>query len=395
MAYASPMSSGTPNNVEDTPVQEDDFVDRAKRRSHRKSRFGCNNCKTRRVKCDETRPACNNCKHRRIDCSFGATSSCHASPIITPKPVPSSNDVPPVADDLNVAEIELMYHWTMSTAKTVSAHDTGATYWQTHVTEIGLKHLYVVHLIFAITALHLAECRPARKEGYIRLANRHYEQAVPLVSSELSRLNAQNCDAVFLSVELISLIGWARGPQPGDFLAFGANRMSETLIMFRGIRTTIELLDYDAFTRSFTAQKNTRGRPLTHIVRLAYEQPLDNLRDYIEHASPSGQLDSNMSAMDLLQLCFSNRYNGVDSEYHDVFAWLFQVEDQFLDALQRHDAVPLVMYAHFAVLLKDIECHWYMKGWTTHVLEGIWHVLPDKDRVYLRWSIGTIGWIPP
>ncbi|KAH6972030.1 hypothetical protein BKA56DRAFT_593564, partial [Ilyonectria sp. MPI-CAGE-AT-0026] len=31
------------------------------RRSHRKSRNGCRVCKSRHMKCDETRPACINC----------------------------------------------------------------------------------------------------------------------------------------------------------------------------------------------------------------------------------------------------------------------------------------------------------------------------------------------
>ncbi|KAH6721584.1 hypothetical protein BKA61DRAFT_700273 [Leptodontidium sp. MPI-SDFR-AT-0119] len=43
---------------------------RKSRSSHTKSRTGCVTCKSRRVKCDETRPVCNNCSSRRIECSY-------------------------------------------------------------------------------------------------------------------------------------------------------------------------------------------------------------------------------------------------------------------------------------------------------------------------------------
>lgn len=288
-----------------------------------------------------------------------------------------------------------MYHWTTSTVKTLFAHHAGATFWQTSVTEIGLTHHHVLHLIFAITALHLAHCRPARHDVYAAKANQHYAKALPAVTSELSHLNQHNCDAVLLSVELIAFIGWARGPQPGEFLAFGANERSEWLVMFRGIRATMENLGYDSFTKSHAPQMRARGKLLHHATRPEFEEPLANLRDYIQYASSPSHLASNLCALELLLECYENRYNGIDSEYHIAFAWLFKMEEDFLEAMQRHDAVPLVLYAHFAVLINDMECFWYMKGWTTHVLSGIWGILRDEDKVHLRWPMRIVGWIPP
>ncbi|KAK7547190.1 hypothetical protein IWX46DRAFT_580643 [Phyllosticta citricarpa] len=40
------------------------------RRSHRKSRTGCGNCKTRRIKCDETKPECINCSKHDLRCDY-------------------------------------------------------------------------------------------------------------------------------------------------------------------------------------------------------------------------------------------------------------------------------------------------------------------------------------
>ncbi|EHY59579.1 hypothetical protein HRR83_001146 [Exophiala dermatitidis] len=40
------------------------------RRTHKKSRKGCLQCKQRRVKCDEKTPVCGNCTKRELDCSY-------------------------------------------------------------------------------------------------------------------------------------------------------------------------------------------------------------------------------------------------------------------------------------------------------------------------------------
>ncbi|KAF7891329.1 uncharacterized protein EAF02_001654 [Botrytis sinoallii] len=42
----------------------------ATRRPHKKSRYGCKSCKTRRLKCDETKPTCANCLRHSIQCEY-------------------------------------------------------------------------------------------------------------------------------------------------------------------------------------------------------------------------------------------------------------------------------------------------------------------------------------
>ena len=110
---------------------------------------------------------------------------------------------------------------------------------------------------------------------------------------------------------------------------------------------------YDNFTRSRLPNIRAKGRPLPQVAgSLSYEEPLAELREYIQYASCSpSAMDHSLSAHQLLLECYSNRYGGIDGEYHVVFAWLYRMEEEFLEALQRHEAVPLVLYAHFALLM--------------------------------------------
>ena len=295
-----------------------------------------------------------------------------------------------------MGDAELMYYWTTSTCNTLSAQSAGVTFWRTSVTEVGLSHEYVLHLLLAITALHLAHCRPGRHDEYVALSDHHYNAALTSVTSELSHLTQENCDAVLLSVQIICFITWARGPQPGEYLAFGVNGRSEWLIMFRGVRTTIESLESGAFTRSLSPNLRTKTGPLPELKSPpAYKEPLAELLSYVKSTSIPSQLECNLFSHEVLEECYHSRYNGIDGEYHVVFAWLYRMQEEFLEALQRHDAVPLIVYAHFAVLMNDMEGFWYMRGWTAHVLGGIWSILRDEDRIWIRWPMAAVGWIPP
>jgi hypothetical protein len=99
--------------------------------------------------------------------------------------------------------------------------------------------------------------------------------------------------------------------------------------------------------------------------------------------------------VDILQECYSSRYEGVDSEYHVAFAWLYKMSDDFLDRLQQRQTIPLIIYAHFVVLMHEMERFWYMKGWTHHVMRGIFEALSREETAWIRWPMARVGWIAP
>jgi hypothetical protein len=223
------------------------------------------------------------------------------------------------------------------------------------MTQLGFVHHYILHLIFAFTALHLAYSRPEQRDEYIALADRHYDIALPSITFELGNLNAENCHAVSMGVQLICCICWARGPQPGEYLAFGETGRSEWLIMFRGIRTTREILstEYLRVTVPERPLRFEREPP-------QFEKAITELRDWVQHVSSTeSERDENLENIDLLMVCFRSRYHGRESELLLVFAWLYKSSEQFLLRLQNYDPVPLIVYAYFIVLLGDMERLWY------------------------------------
>jgi hypothetical protein len=299
-------------------------------------------------------------------------------------------------EDSQLSNIELTYHWTTTTSHSLSAWASGAAVWHTLMEEVAFSHRHVLHLMFALTALHLAHCRATRRKEYTATANQHYESALTCVTRAIANINAENCDAILLSVQLICFVSWARGPQPGEYLAFGENGRSEWLVMFRGIRTTLESFGQQNFHKRHGSAAKAKSRPLVSTAEpMGYESQLSELHEHISIASPSSQIEENVRAVNILQECYSNRYGGVDSEYHVAFAWLYKMSDGFLDQLQQCDPLPLIIYAHFVVLMQDMERFWYMKGWTHHVMSGIFGAMDAEHRAWIEWPMAKVGWIAP
>jgi hypothetical protein len=251
----SPPSLTQSNTVSPSGNERVHDAKKITRRSHRKSRAGCGKCKTRRIKCDETKPECNNCKRRHVHCDFtepAASSSLESG----------GNGLSFSLGESPISEIELAYHYTTSTCFSMSAWPIGGTAAQNQMAEVGFKNPYVLHLMFAFTALHLAHCRPHRKEEYIATADRHYERALILVTPQIANLHSDNCDAVLVAVQLICFVSWGRGPQPGEYLAFGRDKRSDWLVMFRGIRTTFSSIGRSRYDRANVPAARGTGRPL-------------------------------------------------------------------------------------------------------------------------------------
>jgi hypothetical protein len=167
--------------------------------------------------------------------------------------------------------------------------------------------------------------------------------------------------------------------------------------MFKGIRTTLDSFGRDQFTKTHAPDIRSRHRPLASLnAPLDYVKQLSDLR---EHASfviiDPFEREDNLQSVGILQGCYSNRYGGVDSEYHVMFAWLYRVSDAFTERLQQRNPTALIVYAHFVVLMHEMERFWYMNGWALHVMSGIFNAIATEHMLWIRWPMVRVGWIAP
>ncbi|KAL1985297.1 hypothetical protein VTN96DRAFT_8096 [Rasamsonia emersonii] len=152
-----------------------------KRRSHRKSRAGCRNCKIRRIKCDETRPRCRNCTNFLVACNYDLRApDLHLSPhrdngdpcvrvsmlsaVLTNKALLNTansslkehypeNFKTRNACPLDMGDLDRLGRWHTRTVFTLGTPDTASIY-QREISRLVSLHPYLMHAVLAMTAMH-------------------------------------------------------------------------------------------------------------------------------------------------------------------------------------------------------------------------------------------------
>ncbi|KAH7382086.1 hypothetical protein BKA64DRAFT_607727 [Cadophora sp. MPI-SDFR-AT-0126] len=199
--------------IDQSPALEDNIY--RPRRSHNKSRSGCQGCKQRRIKCDESKPKCGQCLYRKVKCEFLNTVSQRPASSISSNSAGSSTfrssataqilayleetDIPCLGlKDLVYKQgdgLELIDHFHDTTIPWLASSKLQRIL-QKEGIRLALGAPYLLHSILAISARHLSFLHPEQKK-YEVTATIHYQHALTSYSSQLQlSLDAENVDTV-------------------------------------------------------------------------------------------------------------------------------------------------------------------------------------------------------
>ncbi|KAH6701370.1 hypothetical protein BKA61DRAFT_646994 [Leptodontidium sp. MPI-SDFR-AT-0119] len=332
------------------------------RKTHRKTRTGCRTCKERKIKCGEQRPACHNCIKYSVQCDFLASLAIgsgnglsHGRATVTLNTNPSSA--------LNLADLELLHNYVTSTAFT------------TH-TDPAMKISWGIN----------------RRDFYIQLAMLQHETGLRVSTEVLATIMEENCTGVyaFSALTLFFTLGSPR--KPCDLLLVGENRMADWLFLVKGT-SFIGLLGprFLSGTRQsqvraqILAEKLPQDDPLVELGNLVAQNSLDELNKHVY-----------LAAIDTLRrtFAFHNQPGSPGYKTRDVFTWIFKVPEEFLQLLRQHTQESLTIFAYFCVVLNRLDSHWWMRGWSSHLVSKIWNLLDEEHQLWIRWPLEEIGWIP-
>ncbi|CAH0003794.1 unnamed protein product [Clonostachys byssicola] len=398
------------------------------RKSHKKSRNGCQNCKKRRVKpyqCDENKPTCKNCTRSSIPCDFSAdsntlvpvesaaSSSTAKGPRKLGRPlkkwawgpdIPRDRETrtktappslptlesPPLPLPLNVDDIQLFHHYITVTSLTLGDN----VLWRDKVPRLAFEHHYILHLMLSLSALHLARLHVAAASRYRDLAEAHHSIALPQVTSLLPQISRNNCSALYIATVLVCNYTFAKPPTENHLLVVADSSEVAFWNLFRGVRFVIETMGLPAiFTGHigpFPPPVNTTAVPSTEGDNgyIPWEWPLNRLEERLLACQDPG-LENLAVICEALMDCFKGVYGTTEQpestthgKLHVVMRWLWYLEDDFIIQIQNLVPEALVLLAHFAVLVQTVECFWFMRGWAHHVLDG---VVKQLDSGYITW----------
>ncbi|KAJ9205483.1 transcriptional regulator family: Fungal Specific TF [Paecilomyces variotii] len=401
------------------------------RKSHRKSRLGCKNCKRRRLKCDENKPACSNCIAHAIDCDFslpspGTDSSSSTHPIRfkqsrfqslvcsssgSMERKEASSKCASVQCDLwtsdsrtgniSLADLGLYHHFITSTCRTIRYEPTDKhALYLIHVPRWGLTFPSILHLILALSALHLGHKNPHLLFEYQAQADDHFTFGVRSVTAVLSQLDSGNCQKIYVAAMLICLVYFGRGPRRGEYLVFSERGSSEWLVLMRGVRAIL-VSEHD---RIFTGvlEPEDEGTPDEVISTLLpeltqHQKQIDMIRRLLnESIIDRNVLSAYMAAVDdllnSLEEVFRMRSAGRDGLclMAATFGWIYRLPEQFIQLLEGKDTYALIILAHWSILLKYMEASWLMTGWHSHVVSGVVSSLDPDFHSWIEWPVNFV-----
>ncbi|RDW83349.1 putative UPC2 Regulatory protein involved in control of sterol uptake [Coleophoma crateriformis] len=198
------------------------------RRSHTKSRKGCETCKRRHIRCDENFPQCRNCTKHNCRCPYmdmpvqeeRAPTPEKADLLWTPEierdiecwqqtgsfPFPDLYIYPaPAPQFFSVEDLRLIYH-VASLSSELGIHDaSNFTIWTRQVPlflKIGSSYGFVMHALLALSATHLAWLTDCPLTA--NMAFEHRGIAFKGLHEAIGSFSRQNSDAVLAASLLLS-----------------------------------------------------------------------------------------------------------------------------------------------------------------------------------------------
>jgi hypothetical protein len=237
---------------------------------------------------------------------------------------------------------------------------------------------------------------------------RHYSTAVRAVADEVPLLDKHNGLALFASAVFVFICSIARGPQAGEFLAFRSDGQAGSLSLFIGVRSILETCttklcidasvvysDESTNSPAHSDSLSEKQSPRNANVRREYTTQLEQLNQTLDTLDPNLDTVSYHRVFERLRHAYHLLYRPdcttTDRELWPViFAWLYTLPDPFLLALQDREPVSLVVFAFFAILLKELDSTWFIAQWPEHIIQGIFDTLHTSHRQHIDWPMKVL-----
>ncbi|KAJ5186492.1 hypothetical protein N7449_011256 [Penicillium cf. viridicatum] len=382
-------------------------------RAHTKSRNGCDQCRSRRVKCDEQGPPCSNCTTRELKCTYLKVAAARRATRLTPPsstpdiprsldghgspvaaiPGPAAPVAPTQTNSFGIDNLELMHKFSTDTYKSLCLSDSEITIWQITVPTLAFQHDYLMGGILALASLHIATtCEPSETALlYHETGLQYYNRSLTPFRNAIDSITPQNCDAVFAhSIVMIAIsVASPRLTATKDECASITENIVILFELLQGVKKILqvskswiklELFSQGPYWKSTPTELDPDTEAaLTHLAAL---------NDQVMIGIYSEQHRINKNVIAHLRHCYTKFAHSADPA--PVLAWLAAVDKDFVDSLRCRQPFSLLILMYWGVLLKELDGHrWWARDSGRALVSELFEALRSGDP---RWE-GALGWV--
>jgi hypothetical protein len=308
----------------------------------------------------------------------------------------------------DVLDLELLHHYSTDVSTMFAHEGRKISMWRDDVPSIAFSSSCVLHALLAFSALHLARNNTEPRGKLCReRAAYYYSITLPQMITSLLQVDESSANALFVASSLLCFYSLARGPQPGQYLAFSAEGEAEWLWLQHGARA-IHREHLNALSKGWLGSEEPDLKYMAEQTSNSIPNPtflpgfglqINKLRSFASTLfAEDSAFEKYTVAIDELERCYSDTWPTYDhptSLTRAVFAWFYRLEPGFTAALQDKRPFALVVYAHFTVIIHQARQAWYLENWGPHIMDGIYTHLHDDYKSWLVWPCQAIDWSPP
>ncbi|KUJ17390.1 uncharacterized protein LY89DRAFT_52681 [Mollisia scopiformis] len=369
------------------------------RRSHRKSRNGCRECKRRHIKCDENRPNCTNCQTAQLCCSYSTKTPDHGNFIpfdnshkSSSSPTSTNTSQPLLVPGpyVNLLHLELFNHVANDEDAFIITDATTRTQ-RPRILKLAFTWPFLLYELLACSSMHCSLTHPdiSKHQMYRDEASRLQAEGLTSFNDTVKEITDDNVIPAFLFSGILGLHSFSDVfSMPGQDLDAFLDRLVHSIRLLRGVQTVLSG-KWELILKSDIGPLVQPGEPLfdTDDVVLGLEKLRGRLSDL--WGVDTTQVQVCDKAMD--QMCWVYRSN-LGTSIPDgrasprmVTSWPVMVSTEFTELVDKRNPRALIVLAHFSVLLHRCRNVWAVGSAGTTLLNALGIYLGSEWEDWLAW----------
>ncbi|PHH71136.1 hypothetical protein CDD82_6722 [Ophiocordyceps australis] len=399
---------------------------RAPKLSHKKSRYGCQRCRQRRVKCNEAKPVCDNCERHRATCFYDripprdtsvAPSASESGSFMLPaapfdrgtaearvaaaiaRPLGADAEDPPETRERRMNEMRLMHQYVTLTGSTVALDDKTRLLYVTLIPRLALKSDALLYCMCSLAALHLSVTGEEPVVSALDVHRRYLSMALREHNKSLANVEASNADVLCLTSSMIRVCSFtvlqerARHPYepPVEWLMMNASTVVVVKTAFKAVNGNPQSVAYRMLNTTPVIKNeqerfcHERRRGLEHLVHR------DALRDASEPWDAEIQNAYETTLSYLGGAVEAVKMRQVSEACRRLIIFPMMVKGKFIELVQERRARATVLLAHYFALLSLYKDIWWIGQAgakevhaAAKALTGDWHAM-------LEWPLDVVA----
>jgi len=353
------------------------------RRTHKKSRQGCAECKRSRKKCDESHPACVNCVIAKRQCSFvhnidsrkdrdddkfirytgpdspaltpsAASHTTASTPLpVTPAPLDSAHHV-------NLLHLELFQN--ISSDSMSFTDSSKKQLWLDTVLRYGFSYSYLMYQTLALSAFNLSTRHPSKASLYLSEATALQAHALSLFNASNPTINQDNLIPGFMFSGGLGLYFFCETfLTPSADIDTLIDRLVQSIRLLRGVRAVLggswELI-MDSDIKCLLAGEDSFQSRDDEVT-----QAFEDLRTIFASSHALSAFESSVyceAIASLTKVYSSFRTDVLDgpSGTGAATSWPIQLTADYTELLDQRKPEALIVMAYFSILLYRWRSFW-------------------------------------